>query len=74
VGDDLESILNPNSLEVLGDCFVEPELTKAQLETRSNSSGQDISVLTLTAKPSKLVFNRTVSLRDAWAKLEQKNG
>jgi glutaminyl-tRNA synthetase len=74
VGDDLESILNPNSLEVLGDCFVEPELTKAQVGDKIQFERTGYFCVDPDSKPSKLVFNRTVSLRDAWAKLEQKNG
>jgi glutaminyl-tRNA synthetase len=74
VGDDLESILNPNSLEVLGNCFVEPELAKAQVGEKIQFERTGYFCIDPDSQPGKLVFNRTVSLRDTWAKLEQKHG
>lgn len=71
VGDDLESILNPNSLEVLGDCFVEPELAKAQVGDKIQFERTGYFCVDPDSLSDKLVFNRTVSLRDTWAKFEK---
>lgn len=72
-GEDFLSRLNPQSLEVLQDCRLEPSLAAA-------SDGvpyqfERLGYFCLDAKdsrPGALVFNRTVSLRDTWAKIAQK--
>jgi glutaminyl-tRNA synthetase len=67
--------LNPNSLEVLSDARVEPALA-----TLSNSpepvqfERQGYFCLDRDSKPGKLVFNRTVGLRDTWAKVAGAKG
>jgi glutaminyl-tRNA synthetase len=73
VGDDLESIINPKSLEVLENCFVEPELARAQVGDKIQFERTGYFCVDPDSQPGKLVFNRTVSLRDTWAKVEQKN-
>jgi glutaminyl-tRNA synthetase len=70
---DLDSILNPNSLEVLTDCYVEPALAKAEKSDRIQFERTGYFCLDLDSAPEKLVFNRTVTLKDSWAK-EQKKG
>lgn len=71
--DALESIINPNSLEVLENCFVEPALGDAQPGDRFQFERSGYFNVDPDSAPGKLVFNRTVSLKDTWAK-EQKKG
>jgi glutaminyl-tRNA synthetase len=64
--------LNPNSLEVLKSCKLEPSLTAATLGSRCQFERQGyFCVDSIDSKPNNLVFNRTVTLRDAWAKIEK---
>jgi glutaminyl-tRNA synthetase len=73
-GEDIDSILNPSSLETLDECFVEPELAKAQVGDKIQFERTGYFCVDPDSQPAKLVFNRTVSLRDTWAKFEQKKG
>ncbi|MEE9263295.1 MAG: glutamine--tRNA ligase/YqeY domain fusion protein [Vicinamibacteria bacterium] len=70
-GKDYKSYLNPNSLEILTGCQVEPSLADAEPGYRCQFERQGyFSVDPDSSKPS-LVFNRTVGLRDSWAKIEK---
>jgi glutaminyl-tRNA synthetase len=73
-GEDIDNILNPNSLEVLGNSFVEPELAQAQVGDKIQFERTGYFCVDPDSQPGKLVFNRTVPLRDSWAKFEQKKG
>jgi glutaminyl-tRNA synthetase len=64
--------LNPDSLEVIGDCPVEPGLADARSGTHYQFLRQGYFCVDPDSKPGKPVFNRTVSLRDSWARIEQK--
>jgi len=65
--------LNPNSLEVLTDARVEPSLADPAPESRYQFERTGyFCVDSVDSKPGKLVFNRTTSLRDTWAKIEKK--
>lgn len=64
--------LNPESLVVLTDCIVEPELKNAREGDRFQFEREGYFCLDATSNPDSLVFNRTVTLRDSWAKLEEK--
>jgi glutaminyl-tRNA synthetase len=69
-GKDFSDYINPNSLEVLKNCLVEPSLSKAEPESRYQF--ERLGYFCADAKDSKqgsLVFNRTVTLRDTWAKI-----
>jgi glutaminyl-tRNA synthetase len=69
-GKDFSDYINPNSLEVLKNCPVEPGLSKA--EPNSRYQFERLGYFCVDAKDSKqgsLVFNRTVTLRDTWAKI-----
>ena len=71
---ELSSVLNPNSLEILKDCRVEPYLAK--FEPESKFQFERTGYFCVDAKDStkeKPVFNRTVTLRDSWAKIVKKN-
>ncbi len=71
-GGDYKQNLNPDSLSVLYPCFVEPGLKMAGLNDRFQFLRQGYFCLDNESTPEKLVFNRTVSLVDSWAKLEKK--
>jgi glutaminyl-tRNA synthetase len=71
-GKDWRSNLNPNSLEVLENCWIEPSLAKAQSGDRFQFERLGYFAIDLDSKSSgKLVFNRTVTLKDTWAKIDK---
>jgi glutaminyl-tRNA synthetase len=72
VGEDVSAIINPHSLEVLTDCFVEPSLAEASPSNKFQFERNGYFCADLDSAPGKLVFNRTVTLKDTWAKIEQK--
>ena len=63
--------INPSSLELLASCQVEPSLKKAKPGDRFQFERQGYFCVDLDSKPDALVFNRTVTLRDTWAKIEK---
>ena len=63
--------LNPDSLEVLNNCKVEPSLVNAEPETRYQFLRMGYFCIDTDTTPEKLVFNRTVPLRDSWAKIQK---
>ena len=70
-GQDFTANLNPNSLEVLTDCKVEPSLKSAKAGDRVQFERIGYFCVDPDSKPEALVFNRTVTLRDTWAKIEK---
>jgi glutaminyl-tRNA synthetase len=70
-GQDFTANINPNSLEVLTTCKVEPFLAGATPGNRYQFLRQGYFCVDLDSSADKLVFNRTVSLRDTWAKIEK---
>ncbi len=70
-GKDFRHCLNPNSLEVLEDCRVEPSLAQAEPESIFQFERQGYFCVDQDSKPGQLVLNRSVSLRDSWAKIEK---
>ncbi len=69
---DFKSYLNPNSLETLTSCRVEPGLSGAAPGSRYQFERQGyFCVDSVDSSGGTLVFNRTVSLRDSWAKIEK---
>ncbi len=70
-GRDFKDYLNPNSLETLTDCRVEPSLAGAAPGTRVQFERQGYFCVDPDSSAGKLVFNRTVALRDSWAKIEK---
>ena len=71
-GEDFVDDLNPNSLEVLTGCRVEPSLAGAAPGSIVQFERQGyFCVDTEDSSPERLVFNRTVSLRDTWARIER---
>ncbi len=72
-GVDYKTNLNPESLVTLKDCKLEPSLAKAEPGARFQFERVGyFCVDTVDSKPGKPVFNRTVSLRDSWQKIEKK--
>jgi glutaminyl-tRNA synthetase len=65
--------LNPHSLEVLRDCRLEPGLAGAVPGTRVQFERLGYFCVDPESRPGALVFNRTVSLRDTWAKIERQH-
>jgi glutaminyl-tRNA synthetase len=72
-GEDVNAILNPRSLEVLNDCFVEPSLSAARPGDKFQFERTGYFCVDLDSTNDKLVFNRTVTLKDTWAKIEKSN-
>jgi glutaminyl-tRNA synthetase len=66
--------LNPNSLEIIADAKLEPSLAKATLEDRFQFERVGYFCLDPDSTPGHLVFNRTLPLKDSWAKIEKKAG
>ncbi len=64
--------LNPDSFEVLRDCRAEPSLAGATVPARFQFERLGYFCVDSDSKPGALVFNRTVSLRDTWARIEQR--
>ncbi len=70
-GEDFISNLNPDSLEVLSDCYVEPSLANAEPLSRYQFERIGYFCVDPDSSKEKPVFNRTVSLRDTWAKIQK---
>ncbi len=76
-GGDFTENLNPLSLEVIANAKLEPSLAKAPVGGRYQFERLgyfcvDPDSVDQDSKPGKRVFNRTVALKDTWAKLEKK--
>jgi glutaminyl-tRNA synthetase len=70
-GRTFRDFLNPASLKVVAGCRTEPGLAGAAPGTRVQFERQGYFCVDPDAAAGKLVFNRTVSLRDTWAKIEK---
>jgi len=68
---DNDSPINPNSLEILDSCCVEPSLKAAKPLDRFQFERQGYFCVDPDTTDEKIVFNRTVTLRDTWAKIEK---
>jgi glutaminyl-tRNA synthetase len=85
-GQDVLSNLNPNSVEILTGAKLEPSLANAKLEDRfqfervgyfcldPDSAPDSTPDSTPDPTPANLVFNRTLPLKDSWARIEKKSG
>ena len=69
-GKDFTANLNPNSLEVLKECFVEPSLKDAKPLSRWQFERLGYFCVDPDSSAGKLIFNRTATLRDPWAKIK----
>jgi glutaminyl-tRNA synthetase len=73
-GQDVLSNLNPDSLQVLTGAKLEPSLAGAKAGDRFQFERVGYFCVDPDSAPGKLVFNRTLPLKDAWAKIEKKAG
>ncbi len=71
-GRDFKAFINPDSLEVLTSCLVEPGLAGARPGEFFQFERVGYFCVDPDSVPGKPVFNRSVSLRDSWAKIEEK--
>jgi glutaminyl-tRNA synthetase len=67
-GEAFATDLSPNSLELLNEARLEPALAEARLEQPVQFERQGYFCLDRDSTPAKLVFSRTIGLRDTWAK------
>ncbi len=70
-GLDFTAYINPNSLEVVRPCYVEPSLAGAEPGSRYQFERLAYFCVDPDSTDGKLVFNRTVTLRDDWAKIQK---
>jgi glutaminyl-tRNA synthetase len=65
--------LNPDSLKILDNCFIEPSIANAKPLDRFQFERLGYFCVDPDSKAGQLVFNRTATLRDEWAKIKQKS-
>ena len=70
---DFKEFLNPDSLKVLTDCFIEPSVLKAKPLDHFQFERLGYFNLDYDSTPDSLLFNRTVPLRDSWTKVQNGN-
>ena len=73
-GQEFTANLNPHSLEVIAQAKLEPSLANAPIEGRYQFERLGYFCVDPDSRPGRLVFNRTVALKDTWAKIEKKSG
>lgn len=71
-GMDWRANINPNSLEVIPNAKIEPSVQGAPVGTRYQFERLGYFCVDPDSTPEKLVFNRTVTLKDEWAKIQKK--
>jgi glutaminyl-tRNA synthetase len=71
-GQDFTANLNPKSLEIISGAKLEPSLGDAASGSRYQFERLGYFCVDLDSKPGALVFNRTLALKDTWAKIEKK--
>jgi glutaminyl-tRNA synthetase len=71
-GQDFTANLNPNSLEVVSNAKLEPSLAAATAGSRYQFERLGYFCVDSDSAPGKPVFNRTVPLKDTWAKIEKR--
>ena len=70
-GEDYKKNINPESVKVINPCFVEPSLAAAKPLAPYQFERLGYFCLDPDSKADHLIFNRTVTLKDAWAKIEK---
>jgi glutaminyl-tRNA synthetase len=65
---DFKDYINPNSLHILPAVYIEPDLANAKIGTPVQFMRKGYFTLDKNSTPDKLVFNRTVTLKDGWVK------
>ena len=69
---DFKDFINPHSLETLNNCQLEPSLANAKPGDKFQFERQGYFCVDLLSTEEQIIFNRTVPLRDSWAKIEKK--
>jgi glutaminyl-tRNA synthetase len=72
-GQEFTANLDPNSLEVIAQAKLEPSLANVPIQGRYQFERLGYFCVDPDSRPGRLVFNRTVALKDTWAKVERKN-
>jgi glutaminyl-tRNA synthetase len=72
LGEDFTKFINPESRDVIKNVYVEPSLKQAKIEEAVQFIRKGYFCLDKDSSPDHLVFNRTVSLKDTWAKEQKK--
>ena len=62
--------INPNSVEILNDCKLEPSISELNNDVAIQFERMGYFFKDETSQPNKLIFNRTISLRDTWQKIK----
>ena len=62
--------INPNSVEILNNCKLEPSISELNNNVAIQFERMGYFFKDETSKPNKLIFNRTISLRDTWQKIK----
>ena len=70
--EDFKSTINPESLRIMDNAYVEPALATAAMGDRFQFTRIGYFCVDPDATPEKMVFNRTVTLKDTWAKEQKK--
>ena len=65
---DFKDTINPNSLQIIAKAVIEPSLKQANFDNRYQFIRKGYFCLDKDSTPDNLVFNRTVTLKDAWVK------
>ncbi|WP_028574866.1 glutamine--tRNA ligase/YqeY domain fusion protein [Desulfonatronovibrio hydrogenovorans] len=73
-GVDFIQYVNPDSLDILDECYIEPGLEHAEPGERIQFERLGYFCVDPDTRTNRPVFNRTVTLRDAWAKIRNKSG
>ncbi|HUB03255.1 MAG TPA: glutamine--tRNA ligase/YqeY domain fusion protein [Terriglobales bacterium] len=71
-GQEFTANLNPGSLEIVEHAKLEPSLANSAVESRYQFERLGYFCVDPDSKPGRLVFNRTVALKDTWAKIEKR--
>jgi len=71
-GQDFKDFLNPNSLEILKSCKIEPDVKKLKPLDRFQFERLGYFCIDTDSTEQNLILNRTVTLRDIWAKIQKK--
>ena len=73
-GQDVLDNLNPNSLEIVSDAKLEPSLAEAKLGESYQFERVGYFCLDRDSSETRKIFNRTLPLKDSWARIEKKSG
>jgi glutaminyl-tRNA synthetase len=70
-GKTFKDYINPDSLKILNNCFVEPSVKNAKPQERFQFERLGYFCVDSNSQAGRLVFNRTVTLKDTWAKIQK---